>query len=162
MLNCVLLIRFFDSLPPKFPKIFFHSLLAVRWLVCQLVPFLSSSPKGVDDQSFHTYGEFFPFWAAAPKGTKSCRTQGDFCSSVCSFVHLFVCSSPPSGPSDLKSALWDLRFGLSGLKSNFSGLKPGLSGLKLGFSGLKFKFSGLKPGLKPGLSGLKSAIWASI
>ena len=29
-----------------------------------------------------------PFWAAAPKGTKSGRTQG-------TFVHPFVCSSPP-------------------------------------------------------------------
>ena len=29
---------------------------------------------------------FFPFWAAAPKGTKSWRTQGDFCSSIRSFV----------------------------------------------------------------------------
>ena len=26
------------------------------------------------------------FWAGVPKGTKSCRTQGDFCS----FVHLSV------------------------------------------------------------------------
>ena len=37
------------------------------------------------------------FWAAAPKGTKSCRTQGDFRSSFCSFVR----SSPlirPLGP----------------------------------------------------------------
>ena len=30
------------------------------------------------------------FWAAAPKGMKSCRTQGDFRSSVCLFVHSFV------------------------------------------------------------------------
>ena len=35
------------------------------------------------------------FWAAAPKGTKSCRSQGDFCSSVHSFVCLFVHSSSP-------------------------------------------------------------------
>ena len=33
------------------------------------------------------------FWAAAPKGTKSCRTQGDFCSSVRSFVRSSVRSS---------------------------------------------------------------------
>ena len=31
------------------------------------------------------------FWAAAPKGTKSCRTQGDFHSSV----RPFICPSPP-------------------------------------------------------------------
>ena len=36
---------------------------------------------------------FFSFWAAAPKGTKSCRTQGDFRSSVRSFVRPFVRSS---------------------------------------------------------------------
>ena len=121
MFNCVLLIRFFDSLPPKFPKIFFHSLLAVRRLVCQLVPFLSSSPKGVDDQSFHTYGEFFPFWAAAPKGTKSCRTQGDFRSSFRPSVHPSVRS--PQALSGLKSALSGLKFTLSDLKSALSGLE---------------------------------------
>ena len=30
------------------------------------------------------------FWAAAPKGTKSCRTQGDFRSSVCPSVRSSV------------------------------------------------------------------------
>ena len=34
------------------------------------------------------------FWAAVPKGTKSCRTQGDFRSSVRSFVHPFVYQAP--------------------------------------------------------------------
>ena len=34
------------------------------------------------------------FWAAAPKGTKSCRTQGDFHLSVRPFVHSLV----PPGP----------------------------------------------------------------
>ena len=34
----------------------------------------------------------FRFWAAAPKGTKSCRTQGTF---VRSFVRLSIRSSPP-------------------------------------------------------------------
>ena len=39
----------------------------------------------------------FPsFWATAPKGTKSCRTQGDFHSCVHQFVSLLVC--PPPGP----------------------------------------------------------------
>ena len=28
------------------------------------------------------------FWAAAQKGTMSCRTQGDFCSFVRSYVHV--------------------------------------------------------------------------
>ena len=54
--------------------------------------------------------------AAAPKGTKSCKTQGDFYLSVC----LSVC--PPQALSGLKSAL-------SGLKSALSGLKSALSGL---------------------------------
>ena len=31
-----------------------------------------------------------PFWAAALKGTKSCRTQGDFHLCVCLFVPLLV------------------------------------------------------------------------
>ena len=58
MLNCVLLIRFSGLLLPMFPKIFFHSLLSVRWLVGQLVPFLSSGPEEVDDLCFHTWGFF--------------------------------------------------------------------------------------------------------
>ena len=52
------------------------------------------------------------FWAASPKGMKSCRTQGDFRSFV-----------RPSALSGLKSAL-------SGLKSTLSGLKSALSGLE--------------------------------
>ena len=37
------------------------------------------------------------FWAASPKETKSCRTQGTFVRSsvLCSFVCSFVCLSPP-------------------------------------------------------------------
>ena len=35
------------------------------------------------------------FWAAAPKGTKSCRTQGDFCLSVCPLVRSLVRLSVP-------------------------------------------------------------------
>merc|ERR1711911_219533 len=58
------------------------------------------------------------FWAAAPKGTKSCRTQGDFCSSFRHSVR-----SSPQALSGLKSAL-------SGLKSTLSGLKSALSGLE--------------------------------
>ena len=43
-----------------------------------------SGPEGVDDLCFHTYREVSPFWAAALKGTKSCRTQGTL---IASFVH---------------------------------------------------------------------------
>ena len=57
------------------------------------------------------------FWAAAPKGTKSCRTQVDFHSSVSSIVR-----PPPF-------------IRLSGLKSCLSGLKSSLSSLKSKFSG---------------------------
>ena len=73
------------------------------------------------------------FWAAAPKGMKSCRTQG-------TFVRLFVCSS---------------------IRSSFSGLKSALSGLRSAFSGLIFALSGQKPvlsGLKSTLSFLESAL----
>ena len=85
-------------------------------------------------------------WAAAPKGTKSCRSQGDFCSSVCPFV------SPPQALSGLKSAL-------SGLKSALLGLKSALSGLNFAFSGLKPVLSGLNlpspiQGLRGQISGL--------
>ena len=57
------------------------------------------------------------FWAAAPKGMKSCRTQGDFRSSFRSSV------CPPQALSGLKSALSGLKFTLSGLKSALSGLE---------------------------------------
>merc|ERR1711911_250311 len=86
------------------------------------------------------------FWAAAPKGTKSCRTQGDFCSS---FRHS-VRSSP--------QALSGLKFALSGLKSALSDqicplrpeicpLRPEISqiqGLKGQISGLRGQISGLR------------------
>ena len=55
------------------------------------------------------------FWAAALKGMKSCRTQGDFRLFI---LLSFRSSIPPTS-------------GLSGLKSGLSGLKSGLSGLKL-------------------------------
>ena len=71
-------------------------LVACTWLYnpqCQLVG------RSVGNTAFSAF--FWCFWAAAPKGTKSCRTQGDFRSFVRSFVRLFihssVCSSPP-GP----------------------------------------------------------------
>ena len=58
---------------------------------------------------------YFPwlFWAAARKGTKSCRTQGDFLSSVILSVH----PSAPQALSGLKSAL-------SGLESVRAGIRP--------------------------------------
>ena len=74
------------------------------------------------------------FWAAAPKGTKFCRTQGTF---VRLSVRLFILSSP--------QALSGLKSALSGLKSALSGLKSALSGLESALSGLKFALSGLKP-----------------
>ena len=58
---------------------------------------------------------FINFWAVVLKGTKSCRTQGDF--------HLFVCLSvifsfvPPWILSHLNPALSDLKSALSGFKS---------------------------------------------
>ena len=46
----------------------------------------------------------FAFWAAVPKGTKSCRTQRDFFLPVCSFV-----SPPrPSQVWNLPSQAWNL------------------------------------------------------
>ena len=47
------------------------------------------------------------FWAAAPKGTKSCRTQGDFCSSFRPFVRPFV-PPRPSQAWNLPSQAWNL------------------------------------------------------
>ena len=92
---------------------------------------------------------FIVFWAAAPKGTKSCRILGTYvylsvclfiCLFVCSFVHLFI---------RLFICLFVRSFvcpqALSGLKSALSGLKSALSGLKSALSGLKFALSGLKP-----------------
>ena len=57
----------------------------------------------------------FDFWAAAPKGIKSSRTQG---TSVRSSVCLIVRSSP--------QALSSLKSTLSGLKSTLSGMKSAL------------------------------------
>ena len=52
------------------------------------------------------------FWAAAPKGSKSCRTQGDFRSS-------------PQALTGLKSDVIDLR--ISPLKPKISPLRPQIS-----------------------------------
>ena len=82
--------------------------------------------------------EIYLFWAAAPKGTKPCRTQGDFCSSIYLSVRPFV-RLPPQALSGLKSAL-------SGLKSTLSGLKSALSSLESALSGLK---SALRPAICP-------------
>ena len=90
------------------------------------------------------------FWVAAPKGTMSCRTQGDYRSSVRSFVR------PPQALSGLKSALSGLKFTLSDLKYAFSGLESALSGLKSALSGIESALSGLNfalSGLKTALSG---------
>ena len=76
---------------------------------------------------------------AAPKGTKSCRTQG-----TCLFVQLFVRpSAPPQAISGLKSALSGLKSALSGLKSTLSGLESGRADFRperTGFRSDKAKF----------------------
>ena len=62
--------------------------------------------------------------AAAPKGTKSCRTQGDFCSS-CLTAYLRserVVSKPDS--TDLKSEKADLRSERADLRLERSASKP--------------------------------------
>ena len=90
------------------------------------------------DQSITLYFLAFMsgFWAAAPKGTKSCRTQGDFRSSI----H----PSVPQALPGLESVLSGLKSTFSGLKSAFSGLKSALSGLQSALSGLKSPFLDLK------------------
>ena len=66
---------------------------------------------------------FLSLWAAAPKGTKSCRTQGTFVRlSIRPLVRPSVCPPP--------QALSGLKFALSGLKSALSGLKSTLLGLR--------------------------------
>ena len=61
---------------------------------------------------------FMNFWAAAPKGTKSCRTKGDFCSSVRSLVPPVpdicplrpeICPLRPSPSLNLPSQIQGLR-----------------------------------------------------
>ena len=82
-----------------------------------------------------------PFWAAAQKGMKSCRTRDFYWS-----IRLFVCpsDSPPQALSGLKSVLSGLKYALSVLKSALSALKSAPSGLKSALSGLKFQIQGLK------------------
>ena len=98
------------------------------------------------------------FWAAAPKGTKSCRTRR--LSFVRPFVSLLVRSSPPpaagrsdlkSAPSGLKSDLYSPKSALPGLIFVLSGLKPALSSLKSAIKTYNLVF--LAPGLKPALLG---------
>ena len=55
------------------------------------------------------------FWAAAPKGMKSCRTQGESVHLyVCLYVHLYIRPSPPQlatgrpnlAPRTIQTAFW--------------------------------------------------------
>ena len=103
--------------------------------------------------------------AAAPKGNKSCRTQGDFLSFVFSFIHsfdhLFVSPSlkPQTALSSLKSALSSFKSALPGFQSTPSCLKFALSSLRTLFStGLcLLPPSQAFPNLKSALSSYKSA-----
>merc|ERR1712105_406691 len=89
--------------------------------------------------SVHPEGAYYSFWTAAPRGTKSCRTQGTFVHPfVCSFVHsfirlfvrlfvqLFVCSfvllSPPPGP--LRPEICPLRPKICLLRPEICLLRP--------------------------------------
>ena len=80
------------------------------------------------------------FWAAAPKGTKSCRTQGDFSLSVCSFVHR------ATGIADhiLPLGGW-FRHQTSPLRLQISPLRLQISPLRLQFSILRSEISSLRP-----------------
>ena len=69
---------------------------------------------------------FFPFWAADLKGTKSCRTQGEFLSVRPS---IRTCVPPPCEGLGLGG------LGL-GLLKGFLGLLKGFLGLLKGFLGL--------------------------
>ena len=91
-------------------------------------------------------------WTMAPKGTKSCRTEKDFCL----FVHMLICSFvPPSvGLSDLKSDPSGPNSALPGLISVLSGRKSALYGLKSAVSVLESALSDLKTGF----SGSRSAL----
>ena len=98
---------------------------------------------GLYGQTRNQFNETADFWAAAPKGMKACRTQGDFRLFVCSFVLPSVC--PPQALLDLKSALSGLESVFSGLELALSGLKPVLSGLKPFLSGFECALSDSKP-----------------
>ena len=71
------------------------------------------------------------FWAAAPKGTKSCRTQGDFRSSV----HPSVCLSvrPSVRPPlirPLRPQIWLLRPQIWPLRPEIQPLRPQIQPLR--------------------------------
>ena len=55
-------------------------------------------------------GQFSVQWAVAPKGIKSCRTQGYFRSSVCPFIRSFVCLLLPSQAWNLSSQASNLSY----------------------------------------------------
>ena len=66
------------------------------------------------------------FWAAVLKGTKSCRTQGDFALFACLFfvfallsVHPFICLSVPPFISLLRSSIGPLRPCISSRRPQF-------------------------------------------
>ena len=65
----------------------------------------------------------FSFWAAAPKGTKSCRTQGDFRSSVHpSVIPSFRPYIPPIRP--LRPEIYPLRPEIYFLRPEICPLRP--------------------------------------
>ena len=79
---------------------------------------------------------YFPwlFWGAAPKGTKSCRAQGDFRSSVHLCMHLPPLPPPESQIRPLRpqiSSLWPQvslpRYQISSLSSHISSFRPQIS-----------------------------------
>ena len=69
----------------------------------------------------------FPSWVAAPKGTKSCRTQGDFRSFVRLFVCLFV-RPPLTRP--LRPQIWPLRPQIWPLRPQIQPLRPQIRPLR--------------------------------
>ena len=92
---------------------------------------------------------FYGFWAAAPKGMKSCRTQGDFCSFVCPFVCSFVRASPP-GPlrpeiCPLRPKICPLRPGICSLRPWICPLRPEICTLRPEICPLRPKISPLRP-----------------
>ena len=93
---------------------------------------------------------FLVFWAAAWKGTKSCRAWALL------FVPLFVHSLVSLSPSSLSS----LKLVPLGLKFAHSSLNVALSDPKLGLLGLKSVLSDLKLAREASnqLPGLKSAL----
>ena len=97
------------SLPPSFPL--FLSLSRPLSLYPSL---FSSLPPSL-----------LPFWAAAPKGTKSCRTQGTF---VRSFVRPFFCPSTPPNPR--RPEICPLRPETCALRPQICPLRPEICSLQ--------------------------------